>query len=187
MNTPATYCLIGINLLVFAAESLRGGAASKETALRFGAQYTPYIQRGQWYRLFSSMFLHFGAVHLLCNMYSLFNLGPSLEYFFGIPIFLFLYLFSGLAGNLLTFFTELRSHRYALSLGASGAVFGLLGSYLVFALWPGYVGVSLYSVLRVLVINLVYTVSNKRINAMAHLGGLIGGVAVTAVLLLIFT
>ena len=163
MNTPATYCLIGINIVVFAAESLRGGAADKEVAL------------------------HFGALHLLCNMYSLSNLGPSLEVFFGIPIFLFLYLFSGLAGNLLTYAMELRTGRYALSLGASGAVFGLLGSYLVFAVWPGYVGVSLYGVLRVLVINAVYTISNRSINAMAHLGGFVGGAAVTAVLLLVFT
>lgn len=187
MNTPATLCLIGINILLFAAESMKGGAMDREVALRFGAQYTPLIREGQWYRLFTSMFLHFGFLHLICNMYSLYNLGPSLEIFFGIPIFLVLYLVSGLAGNLLTYAVELRTGRRTLSLGASGAVFGLLGAYLVFALWPGYVGVSLYSVLRVLAINALYTFSNKSINAMAHAGGLIAGAAITAVLLLIFT
>lgn len=185
MRTPVTSILIGLNILVFAAESARGGAASKEVALRFGAQYAPYIKRGEWYRLFSSMFLHFGFLHLLCNMYSLYNLGPSLERFFGMPMFLFLYLGSGLAGNVLTYVMELRSGRYSLSLGASGAVFGLLGAYLVFAVLPGYSGVSLYGILRVLAINAVYTISNRSINAMAHLGGFAGGAAITAVLLLL--
>ena len=182
-----TYIIIGLNILLFAAESMKGGAMNQEVALKFGAQYTPYIQQGQWYRLFTSMFLHFGFLHLICNMYSLYNLGPSLEYFFGIPIFVVLYLASGLAGNILTYVMELRTGRRTLSLGASGAVFGLLGSYLVFALWPGYIGVSLYGILRVLGINAVYAFANRSINAMAHLGGLIAGAAITAGLLLVFT
>ena len=182
-----TYIIIGINILLFAAESMKGGAMNQEVALKFGAQYTPYIQQGQWYRLFTSMFLHFGFLHLICNMYSLYNLGPSLEYFFGIPIFVVLYLASGLAGNILTYVMELRTGRRTLSLGASGAVVGLLGSYLVFALWPGYIGVSLYGILRVLGINAVYAFANRSINAMAHLGGLIAGAVITAGLLLVFT
>ena len=63
-----TYIIIGINILLFAAESMKGGAQNQEVALKFGAQYTPYIQQGQWYRLFTSMFLHFGFLHLICNM-----------------------------------------------------------------------------------------------------------------------
>ena len=184
MRTPATYILIGINLLLFSAESMRGGSLNREVALKFGAQYTPYIRRGEWYRLFTSMFLHFGFLHLMCNMYSLYNLGPALERFLGIPVFLFLYLVSGLAGNILTYISELRTGRRSVSIGASGAVFGLLGAYLVIALWPGYGGVSLYSVLQVLAINLLYTFSNKRINARAHVGGLIGGIAIMTFILL---
>ena len=182
----ATYLIIGINILVFIAESVKGGATDRAVALRFGAQYTPYVKKGQWYRLFTSMFLHFGYLHLLCNMYSLYNLGPSLEHFFVIPVFLFLYLVSGLAGNLLTYWMELRSEHYSLSAGASGAIFGLLGAYLVFALWPGYSGVSLFGVLQVLVINGLYMSFNRSINARAHIGGFLAGAAVTAVLLLIF-
>lgn len=183
----ATFILIGINILVFLAETMLGGSTKTEIALRFGAQYTPYIQKGQWYRLFSSMFLHFGFLHLICNMYSLYNLGPALEGFFGIPIFLLLYLVSGLAGNIFTYRSELKTGRFAMSVGASGAIFGLLGSYLIFAVWPGFVGVSLYGILRVLAINAVYAFANKNINTKAHLGGLIAGASLTAVLLLIFT
>lgn len=185
MNSPASYILIGINILVFIAESLNGGSTDRNVALRFGAQYTPYIKQGQWFRLFSSMFLHFGYLHLVCNMYSLYNLGPALENFFGIFAFLFLYLGSGLAGNLLTYFWEIRTGSCSLSAGASGAVFGLLGAYLVLALWPGITGVSLYGILRVLLINGVYTFANRNINAKAHLGGMLAGMAVTAVMLLL--
>ena len=187
MILPAPYALIGITFIIFAAESMKGGSTNRQVALAFGAQYAPYIKQGQFYRLFTAMFVHFGFLHLICNMYSLYNLGPALESFFGIPVFLLLYLASGLAGNILTYVMELRSGRYNLSAGASGAVFGLLGSYLVFALWPGYVGVSLYSVLRVLAINALYTFSNRSINARSHVGGLITGAALTAVLLLLFT
>ena len=88
MNLSVTYMsvtniLIGINLLVFAAETLAGGSLNRGTALKFGAMYPPYIKRGQWYRMFTSMFLHFGFLHLICNMYSLYNLGPGLEHFLG--------------------------------------------------------------------------------------------------------
>jgi rhomboid protease GluP len=92
MRLSATYILIGINILIFAAETMAGGTENREIALKFGAQYTPYVKKGQWYRMFTSMFLHFGFIHLICNMYSLYNLGPALEQFFGIPLFLLLYL-----------------------------------------------------------------------------------------------
>ena len=187
MFTPATCILIGINIVLFIAESACGGSESNEVALRFGAQYTPYIRQGQWYRLFTSMFLHAGFIHLICNMYSLYNLGPALEVFFGIPIFTALYLASGLSGNLVTYFSEKRSGHYTLSLGASGAVFGLLGSYLVLALWPDIGGVSLYGILHVLVINALYTFSNRKINARAHIGGLAAGVIITAAMLFFLT
>ena len=73
-----------------------------------------------------------------------------------------------------------------MSAGASGAIFGLFGSYLVLALWPGIRGASLNGIIQVLAINMFYTIANRgRINVMAHLGGLIGGAAVTCILLLV--
>ena len=185
MKLTATYVLIGINIVIFLLETSQGGSTNRDVAMKFGAQYTPYVRRGQWYRLITSMFLHFGFIHLLCNMYSLSNLGPALERFFGIPLFLVLYLISGLAGNLLSYYKEIKTGQYRLSAGASGAVFGLLGAYLVFAVLPGYGGVSLYGILRVLAIKAFYAFSNRSINAMAHLGGLIAGIVVTACLLLV--
>ncbi|MBR3186425.1 MAG: rhomboid family intramembrane serine protease, partial [Lachnospiraceae bacterium] len=116
----------------------------------------------------------------------LYNLGPGLEHFLGLPLFLLLYVISGLSGNMLSYLAETRSGSYKLSAGASGAIFGLLGAYLLFAILPGYGGVSLYGILRVLAVNAVYTMSNRSINAMAHLGGLIGGILTTLVILFIF-
>lgn len=164
---------------------MAGGSLNRETALRFGAMYPPSVKKGEWYRLFTAMFLHFGFLHLMCNMYSLYNLGPGLEHFLGLPLFLVLYVVSGLSGNILSYAVEIRRGRSNLSAGASGAIFGLLGAYLLFALLPGYGGVSLYGILRVLAINVVYTLSNRSINAMAHLGGLIGGILTTLLFLLI--
>lgn len=184
MRISITDILIGINILIFAAESMAGGSLNRETALKFGAMYPPSIQKGEWYRLFTAMFLHFGFLHLMCNMYSLYNLGPGLESFLGLPLFLVLYVVSGLSGNILSYAVEIRKGRRNLSAGASGAIFGLLGAYLLFAVLPGYGGVSLYGILRVLAINVVYTLSNRSINAMAHLGGLIGGILTTLILLL---
>ena len=182
----ATYALIGINIIIFIAESVSGGSTNRQVALKFGAYYAPYIERGQWYRLFTAMFLHFGYLHLVCNMYSLYNIGQALEIFFGVPVFLLLYLFSGLAGNILTYIAEKRTGRNVVSAGASGAIFGLFGSYLVLALWPGIRGASLNGIIQVLAINMFYTIANRgRINVMAHLGGLIGGAAVTCILMLV--
>ena len=90
MKLTATYVLIGINIVIFLLETSQGGSTNRDVAMKFGAQYTPYVRRGQWYRLITSMFLHFGFIHLLCNMYSLSNLGTALERFFGIPLFLVL-------------------------------------------------------------------------------------------------
>jgi len=180
-----TLILIIINVLVFLAETAAGGTRNTETAMKFGAMYTPDVRDGEWYRLLTAMFLHFGAIHLLCNLYALYNMGPSLERFLGIPVFLALYLVSGLAGNLLTFFMEERTNRYSVSAGASGAIFGLLGAYLVIALHPDYQGVSLQGILYVLLVNGAYGFSRRGINVMAHLGGLIGGAAFMAVVLMI--
>jgi rhomboid protease GluP len=183
-SLSCTYILIGINAAVFLLETAAGGSTRTDIARRFGAQTTQDLQRGQLYRLFTSMFVHFGALHILCNMYSLYSLGPALEYICGKTWFLIIYLVSGLAGNLLTWASESRSHRYSVSAGASGAVFGLLGCYLVLALLPAFrSSISLSGILITLAINLFYGISNRRINMKAHLGGLIGGVCITLLML----
>ena len=108
-DAPATCILLAANVLVFLAEERAGGSARPDVALRFGAQSLSLLRRGQWWRLGAAMFLHFGFLHLLFNMYALWNLGPPLETVFGTVPFLALYLLSGLAGNLLTWYRETRT------------------------------------------------------------------------------
>lgn len=185
-DAPATCILLAANVLVFLAEERAGGSARPDVALRFGAQYLPALRRGQWWRLAAAMFLHFGPVHLLCNMVSLYNLGPSLETAFGPFRCLLLYLLSGLAGNLLTWLRDLRIPRPAVSAGASGAIFGLLGAYLAFALLPSTRPfVDVFSTLSILALNLAYGFSAKSINMAAHLGGLLSGLLLALLFLLV--
>ncbi|MCI2049286.1 MAG: rhomboid family intramembrane serine protease [Lachnospiraceae bacterium] len=182
-----TYILIGINIFVFLMETLAGGSTKTEVARRFGAMYTPDLKRGQIYRLFTAMFLHFGVLHLLCNMYSLYNLGPALEYICGAGWYLIIYIGSGLFGNLFTWAAETRSGHYSVSAGASGAIFGLMGAYLVLALHPQYHSYfSMASILTNIGINLLYGFSNKSINMRAHLGGMIGGAVLMLLMVTIY-
>lgn len=181
----ATLILIIINAVVYLAETTSGGTTNTRTALRFGALYTPYVDRGQWWRLFTSMFLHFGIVHIISNMYALYSLGTSVEYMFGSGRFLFIYLFSGFCGNLFTYLVEKQTRHYSVSAGASGAIFGLMGVYLMLALLPQFRSyVPVRSVLVNLGINLVVGLTNRQINMKAHLGGLFGGMIATLILIL---
>ena len=116
-------------------------------------------------------------------MYALSILGPAVDYVCGAVIYLIIYLTSGVFGNVLTMIVEEKRGRTSISAGASGCIFGLLGACLVLAI-AGY-GFSLRSILSTLAINLVYGLSSRRINMMSHVGGLIGGAVVMAVILMI--
>lgn len=181
LSSLVTSILILINCAVFLLETLAGGSTKTDVALKFGAQYEPLIRKGQYYRLFTAMFLHFGFYHLLFNMYALSVLGPAVDYVCGSVIFLVIYLGSGLAGNVLTLIMDRKRHHTALSAGASGCIFGLLGACFVLAI-GGY-GFSLRSILTTLAINLVYGLSSKRINMLSHAGGFVGGALIMAAIL----
>ncbi len=188
MRTDAvvTLILIAVNGILFAAETIAGGSTKISVARKFGAYYYPDVQNGQWYRLFTAMFLHFGPFHIACNMYSLYNLAPALERFFGVSLFLLLYLASGVAGNVATYLKDQKTGRYAVSAGASGAVFGLLGAWLVLTLSPEVrTTASGSGILYTLLINAAYGLANRQINMMAHAGGFVCGATITWILLLV--
>jgi rhomboid protease GluP len=133
-RVPVTQLLVIINLLVFIA-MLAGGAglwhSSNSIQLAWGANFGPATQDGEWWRLGSAMFLHFGAVHLTLNLWALWDGGQLVERMYGHARFAGIYFASGLTGNLLS----LVAHRgLAVSGGASGAIFGMYGALLVF-LW----------------------------------------------------
>lgn len=180
LTSKVTTILIIINIVIFLLETKDGGSTNRDVALKYGAQYQPLIRQGQYYRLFTAMFLHFGVYHLLFNMYALSAIGPAVDYVCGPVIFLIVYLGAGLSGNIATMILDGRGSS-GLSAGASGCIFGLLGACFVLAL-AGY-GFSMRSILITLAINLIYGLSSKRINMMSHAGGFIGGAAIMAVIM----
>ncbi|MEV8514962.1 rhomboid family intramembrane serine protease [Dactylosporangium sp. NPDC051484] len=135
----------------------------------------PSVADGDWYRLFTAMFLHFGVLHLVMNMWALWVLGRPLEAALGRLRFLAVYLISGLGGSVLAF---MLGSPNVPSAGASGAVFGMFAAMIVVL---RRMRLSIASIVPVLVLNLVITFSfSGYISWQAHLGGLITGAVVTA-------
>ena len=177
-----TYSLIFICILVFILMYVLGnGSTDNYTLLVFGANVDTLTKNGDYYRLFTSMFLHIGILHLLCNMYSLYIVGTQVEYFYGKVKYIIIYLFSLIMGSL---FTVALSSVNTVSAGASGAIFGLLGSILYFGVkYRGYIGNSLVNqIVPVVVLNLIIGFTTPGIGNAAHIGGLIGGVLITSAL-----
>ena len=172
-----TYSLIFICVLVFILMYVLGnGSTDNYTLLVFGANVDTLTKNGDYYRLFTSMFLHIGILHLLCNMYSLYIIGKEVENVFGKVKYLIIYLLSGIAGSILS----LAFNHNTICAGASGAIFGLLGALLYFGYYyRTYLGVTLTrSIIPVIVLNLIIGFTSSGIDNAAHIGGLVGGILI---------
>lgn len=172
-----TYAIMVICLLMLVLMFVFGNGFDNYTLLKFGANNDYLVKHGEYYRLFTSIFLHGSILHLVLNMYSLYVIGPQVESFFGKVKFLFIYLVSGICGSLLSIAF---SHN-TISIGASGAIFGLLGSLLYFGYYyRAYLGNAVKSqVLPIILINLMIGFLLPNIDNGAHIGGLIGGILAT--------
>ncbi len=174
-----TPILIAVCVLVFISMYIWGsGSEDSITLLLFGANYRPLVQIGQIWRLATSMFLHIGIVHLVVNMYSLLIIGKQLESFLGKVKFLIVYLGSGILGSLLSVVVH-----SSISAGASGAIFGLLGSLLYFGYhYRLYLGTVLKTqVIPIIILNLIIGFMVPGIDNFCHIGGLVGGYLLTMV------
>src|SRR5215211_133055 len=172
-NMPATYILIGINAIVFLAELLGGGTAGfndSGSLIRDAGTHGPSIADGDWWRVITGGFLHAGLSHLFLNMYVLYIAGSILEPGVGTPRFLGIYFVSLLAGSL----GALLMDPNTVTVGASGAIFGLMAAVIVVARGRGIQEVASQFGLFV-VLNLVLTFSIPGISIGGHLGGLVGG------------
>jgi membrane associated rhomboid family serine protease len=172
--TPATYVLIAINVTVFLIEIATGAGGLFSTKITqfiadFGL-FGPSVAEGEWYRLVTSGFLHLGILHIGFNMFLLLILGRLLEPALGTPRFLFLYFASLLAGS----FGALVLDPNALTVGASGAVFGLAGATFVIARGRGMNQLA-GEIGFLIVFNLVWSLAASNISVGGHVGGLIGG------------
>ena len=170
--------LILINVLVFIAVELTGTSQNAWHVLDYGAAYTPYIvQNGEVYRLFTSMFLHFGIEHLVNNMLVLFVLGSRLEQVIGKLRFLFIYLAGGMAGNIFSLILELRNQDFLVSAGASGAVFAVMGAMIYVVIRnKGWLGdLSMRQILVMATFSLYFGFTSSGVDNAAHIGGMIAG------------
>jgi membrane associated rhomboid family serine protease len=175
-----TKILLGINLALFLAVLISGRSWLVDDLLLYGRAYAgdpatglEGVAEGQWYRLVTSMFLHREMWHIAFNMLGLWWLGGPLEAALGRIRYLTLYLLSGLAGSALTYWLAAPAQG---SLGASGAVFGLLGATAVLMRRMEY---DMRPVMALLVVNLIFTFNPwGGIAWQAHVGGLIAGTVI---------
>lgn len=175
---PVTFILILINVLVFLVSDLTGYSQDVMHMLDLGAAYTPLItEGGEVYRLFTSMFLHFGIAHLLNNMLVLFVLGSRLERAAGKIRFLVIYLLGGVAGNVISLLLELDSGDYSVSAGASGAVFAVMGAmiYIVVRNRGWLEDLSWRQIVVMALFSLYFGFTSSGVDNAAHVGGLISG------------
>ncbi len=175
-----TPILIGICLLAFIAMYIFGnGSENTMTLVMFGANVQSLVKQGEIWRLLTSIFLHIGIIHLLVNMYALYVIGHQLESFLGKFKYLIVFLVSGIVGSLLSVVIH-----ESVSAGASGAIFGLLGSLLYFGYhYRLYLGTVLRTqIIPVILLNLIIGFMLPGIDNFAHIGGLIGGYLITMAL-----
>ncbi len=177
---PLTYGIIAINVLVYMVSALLSGSIidmDMRTLVEMGALYGPLtVLQGEWYRLFTAMFLHGGMTHILMNMFSLYLIGRGVDIYFEKKAYVSIYLFSGLLGGL----ASLYMHPDSVGIGASGAIFGVFGALAGFFLAhreriADHSRAFMKDFGIVLGLNLVMGLSIPSIDVSAHVGGLVVG------------
>lgn len=178
---PLTYSIIAINVIVYIFSALFSANIidmDMQTLVEMGALFGPLVVlKGEWWRLFTAMFLHGGMTHILMNMFSLYLIGRGVEIYFERKAYISIYLFSGLLGGL----ASLYMHPDSVGIGASGAIFGVFGALAGFFLaHRDKIGTQAKAFMKdfgmVLGINLVLGLSIPSIDVSAHIGGLVVGI-----------
>jgi len=176
-----TRALIAINVVVFIITASSGanilsGSAGKSTIYDRFALVPVQVAHGQWYRLFTAAFLHYGLPHILFNMFALYLVGPQLEAVLGRLRFTALYVLAGVGGGILSLATGPLGEQAA---GASGAIFGLFGALYIVArhlnLQTGGIAVTIGA-------NLVFTFAVSNIDWRGHVGGLVTGTVIALII-----
>lgn len=173
-----TKILIAINIIAFFYLMVIGDPGDAEFMMKHGALWVPaFLEKREYYRILCPIFMHFSVAHLFNNMLLLFFMGDVLEREFGKLKFLLFYLLTGICGNLLSVLLESLSGDYAVSAGASGAVFGVLGGLLCLILENR--GKLYYMTWRRMLFFIGYSLfagyTSGGINNAAHFGGLLSG------------
>ena len=180
-----TILLVAVNIITFIVLSFFGRSEDASFMIDHGAMYVPYlIHYGDYSTLFTSMFLHFGFSHLMNNMLVLFLLGSVLEKEIGRWKYLLLYLLSGLGGNVLSAAADLITKKFFVSAGASGAIFGVIGALLLIMIRNhGHLRtLSSRGLVFMVICSLYHGFTSTGVDNMAHIGGLVSGFIVAALL-----
>lgn len=175
---PVTYALLAANLLAFIVLEISGSTNDTLFMMEHGALYAPLVlENGEYYRLFTAMFLHFGAVHLANNMLMLYLVGERLERAAGHVRFAVIYLLSGIGANLFTVFLYTAMGINAVSAGASGAIMGMIGAMFGWAVrGRGRVeGMGRRQILILAVFTLYSGFVSSSTNNAAHISGMLFG------------
>lgn len=174
--TPVTVVLVAVNVLVYVITATQGFGLNAPGGALFAdwALVGVLVDQGDWWRLVTAMFLHAGILHLAFNMFALYWLGSAVELALGMRRYLLLYFVSGIAGSAgaLVFSSPL-----AITVGASGAIFGVMGALLILEYRA--TGSLAGQAMMLIVLNLVITFSIAGISKGGHIGGLVGGILVT--------
>lgn len=177
--------LVAIFVIMTAVGGSLTATENDDFLIKWGAKFSPYIVAGEWWRLVTATLLHAGFLHIALNGYALYVIGIDLESFFGRARFAAIYVVAGLAGSV-TSFTF--SPYCSLGVGASGAIFGLVGALAVYfglnrELFGKIGQLQFWNIIVVIVLNLglgfsgIFPIDNS-----AHLGGLIAGATVGYIL-----
>lgn len=175
-----TPIIVVLNILVFTIMAINGVnllMPSNESLLLWGANFRPLTIQGEWWRLFTSIFLHIGILHLFMNMYALLYIGMLLEPYLGTGRFLFAYLITGISGSIASIYWN----DLIISAGASGAIFGMYGVFLALLTTRFIEESARKSLLISIGIFVLYNLANGLkggIDNAAHIGGLLSGLII---------
>lgn len=177
-TNPLTAVIVAINVAMFVLLMISGGAQDATNLYRWGAKFGPAIQDGDWYRLIMPVTLHAGFLHIAANTFALVIFGPRSESEFGRAAFFAVYLVSGVCGVAVSYLVS-----PTLSVGASGAVFGIVGAYGIYLIrnrreFGKAVNPVIMNLAIVLGINIAFGLFWSGIDQGAHVGGLIAGAAI---------
>jgi membrane associated rhomboid family serine protease len=172
-QAPVTYALIGINLLIYLIGASQGAGLSNPGGSLYSKLWldAPQLHSGGWYRLVTTMFLHASVLHIAFNMFALWAIGRPVEQYLGTARYIGLYFVSGLAGS-----AGALVQTPGVTVGASGAIFGILGAMLIIE-WQ-ITGRLAGTAMTLIVINLVFSFAVPGISWGGHVGGLIGGILI---------
>lgn len=180
-----TKIMLVITVAVFVIMEIMGDTTDAAFMEKCGALWTPdVIDKHELYRLIAPIFMHFGIEHLFGNVLLWYFMGDVLERALGKVKYLILFIFSGIAGNAATMAWELHTGDYAVSAGASGAIFGILGALLYLALVNKgrFEYMTIKQLLFYIVFSLIVSYETAGVNYIAHAGGLVAGFILAAIL-----